>query len=153
MASAGKGVTVTPVSREVNSDGTSQLKPGISRQHFIVISGIFADSPARWKLWYAVASALAYRACSFCRLCGTLVNKVVRFLGWAAPATVTEGPPEEIGKTYSMADAAGRHFTHDEMMTESCTAGKTRHHGSDLHASSRQYRVHQRCLYTAKPRA
>lgn len=122
MPLAGKGVMVTPVTRAASSDGT-RLMLGPSTKHFIIISGIFADTPARWKLWYSLASAIAYRACSFCRLCGTLVNKVVRFLGWAGPVTVTEGPPEEIGQTYSMADDTGRHYTHDEMMQDSCKAG------------------------------
>lgn len=85
---AGHGVRVTPA---IKDPITSAILWGSAFIHFAVLGAVYADSPARAKLMYTLASWTAYLACPFCMLAGTKVDDVVRYLGFAAAVAVTRG--------------------------------------------------------------
>ncbi|WIA19765.1 hypothetical protein OEZ85_005679 [Tetradesmus obliquus] len=93
----GHGVYVTPAERDPN---TSAILAGTAFLHFAVLGAVYADSPARAKLMYTVASWTAYLVCPFCIMVGTMVDDVVRYLGYAHAVAITKG--YGAGKTCSM---------------------------------------------------
>jgi hypothetical protein len=68
--------------------------------HMVMLAAVYADSPARAKLQYAVASWTAYFCCTFCYLMGTMCDGTVRYLGYAKPAPVTTG--SHAGKSFQL---------------------------------------------------
>lgn len=96
------------------------LKEGPPFTHYAVLGGVYADSPARAKLMYTIASWIAYFACPFCKLVGTLVNKVVRYLGYAEPVATTQGVGR--GKSYQMGRPDGRLLTNREVTAQAVAA-------------------------------
>jgi len=82
------GVDIQPAERDPE---TGKVIAGALFRHMVMLTGIYADSPARAKLMYAVASWTAFFACPFCKLMGTMCDNVVRYMGYAKPAVVTKG--------------------------------------------------------------
>jgi len=113
---AGHGITVTPAVR----DASGNVTQGEPFHHYAVLGGVHADSPARCKLMYTIASFTAYLACAFCKLMGTKVGHVVRYLGYAAPVTTTAGVG--LGKEYQMGVQDGRVLSEAEMRAQAATA-------------------------------
>jgi hypothetical protein len=97
LSTGGYGVYVTPAERDPN---TSAILAGTAFLHFAVLGAVYADSPARAKLMYTVASWTAYLVCPFCIMVGTKVDDVVRYLGYAHAVAITKG--YGAGKTCSM---------------------------------------------------
>jgi hypothetical protein len=75
---------------------------GAAFLHFAVLGAVYADSPARAKLMYTVASWTAYLVCPFCIMVGTKVDDVVRYLGYARAVAINKGYGAGPGKTCSM---------------------------------------------------
>lgn len=91
------GARVWPAEKD---HATGEVTSGAAVTHTVMLSGIYADSPARAKLMYTVASFISYFSCPFCRMIGTSVDSVVRFLGYHEPVRVDRGADE--GKEYKM---------------------------------------------------
>jgi hypothetical protein len=104
---AGAGVKVHPAERDPT---TGKIRFGTLITHLIMLSGIYADSPARAKLMYTVASWTSYFTCPFCKLIGTSVEGVVRFLGYSEPVHVDRGPHKD--NRYSMGAADEKNRLH-----------------------------------------
>jgi hypothetical protein len=64
---------------------------GEAFNHTIFLSSVYADSPFRAMLMNTVKSFTAFMACCFCWRCGTRVEGVVRYLGYAAAVVATLG--------------------------------------------------------------
>jgi hypothetical protein len=92
-----QGVTVKPAHKD---PVTGRVTFGAAITHLVMLSGVYADSPARAKLMYTVASWTSYFTCAFCSLIGSSVDAVVRFLGYAQPVQVDRGP--DAGEQYQM---------------------------------------------------
>ena len=90
---AGSGLEVTPV-----DESGRKLPP---MRHTIVLSGLYADTPARMKVANTLGSASAYLACQWCCFAGTKssaadsdaaeTGKAMLFRGYAKPAHVKVG--------------------------------------------------------------
>lgn len=95
---------------------------------YAVLGGVYADSPARAKLMYTLASRSAYLACPFCLLSGSMVDGVVRYLGVAAAVQVVRGLG--LGKSYSMAvNDSARLVSSDSERVRALVAEQFRVHG------------------------
>lgn len=90
---------------------TGEVTLGVAFIHMVMLAGIYADSPARAKLMYTVASWTAFFVCPFCKLMGTVCDSVVRYLGYAKPAPVTKG--HDAGSSFQMGVEDGRMFTRE----------------------------------------
>lgn len=112
------GIKVQPATHERDENG--QVKKGEPFTHFAVLGAVYADSPARAKLMYTLASWTAYLACAFCKLTGTMKNKVVRFLGYAEPTPTMQGVGR--GNSYQMGHADGRLMTEREVKAQAIAA-------------------------------
>ena len=106
------GVEIHPAERDPE---TGRVAAGAAFRHMVMLTGIYADSPARGKLMYAVASWTAYFACAFCKLMGTMCDTVVRYLGYSKPAEVTKG--HHNGCSFQMGvNDSSRMITHEQQM-------------------------------------
>lgn len=114
----GAGLSVRPTLHTRDEQGN--LEKGEAFTHYAVLGGIYADSPARAKLMYTIGSWIAYLTCPFCKLTGTMVNKVVRYLGYAKPVPTTQGVGK--GKSYQMGKPDGRLMTAKEMKVQAIAA-------------------------------
>uniref|UniRef100_A0A383VYW7 Uncharacterized protein n=1 Tax=Tetradesmus obliquus TaxID=3088 RepID=A0A383VYW7_TETOB len=99
------GVYVTTAERDPN---TSAIMAGSVFLHFAVLGAVYADSPARAKMMYTVASWVAYLVCPFCIMAGTKVDDVVRYLGYARAVAIDRGCGA--GKTCSMDDGGDERY-------------------------------------------
>jgi hypothetical protein len=118
LSAAGHGITVTPSAR----DSSGQVVEGAPFHHYAVLGGVHADSPARSKLMYTIASFTAFLACAFCKLMGTKVCGVVRYLGYAEPVLTTVGVG--VGKLFHMGPtgASDRLMSDAEMKAQAAAA-------------------------------
>lgn len=118
LLAAGHGITVTPLVR----DSTGAVTEGEPFHHYAVLGGVHADSPARSKLMYTLGSFTAYLACAFCKLMGTKVGSVIRYLGYASPVLTTVGVG--VGTEHHMAVEAGRErlLSVEEMKAQAAAA-------------------------------
>lgn len=112
------GVTVQPALQERDQQG--RLQRGAAFIHYVVLGAVYADSPARAKLMYTIASWTAYLTCPFCKLMGCMKNRVVRYTGYAQPAPTTQGLGS--GTAYQMGKADGRLMTDSEMKAQAIAA-------------------------------
>jgi hypothetical protein len=112
------GIKVQPSLHARDEHG--KLKKGEPFTHFAVLGAVYADSPARAKLMYTLSSWTAYLACAFCKLTGTMKNKVVRYLGYAEPVPTTQGVGR--GKSYQMGQPDGRLMTEREVKAQAIAA-------------------------------
>jgi hypothetical protein len=112
------GITVQPALDEL--DEHSKRKVGAAFTHYAVLGGVYADSPARAKLMYTIASWIAYLACPFCKLVGTLTSGVVRYLGYASPVTTTQGVGK--GQEFMMGRGDGRLLSAKEAKAQAIAA-------------------------------
>lgn len=107
------GVCVTPAVR--GADG--EVSTATPFTHYAVLGAVYADSPARSKLMYSLGSFTAYLACAYCKLTGTMVGRVVRYLGYAKSVATTMGVGA--GKNYQMGGSAQAPERRERLMTES----------------------------------
>ena len=109
---------VTPAVRD---DITKTLSWGQQFRHMVMLAAVYADSPARAKMQYAVGSWTAYFCCTFCNLMGTRCDGTVRYLGYAKPAPVTAGP--NAGKSFQLGVRdSSRVVTHKEQLARTYAA-------------------------------
>lgn len=101
-------------------DEDGKLEKGPQFTHYAVLGAVYADSPARAKLQYALLSWTAYLTCPFCKLMGTMKNKVVRYLGYAEPVPTTQGVGK--GKSFQMGRADGRLLSDRETKAQAVAA-------------------------------
>ena len=90
----GDGIEVTPVDASGNKEAPMR--------HVVVLTGLYADTPARMKVANTVGSASAYLACQWCNFAGTKssaseaeagdTGRAMLFRGYSKPAQVSAGP-------------------------------------------------------------
>ena len=114
----GNGLIVHP------TDNSGQKLPPI--RHRLLLSGMYADSPARMKVANTMASAAAYLACQWCWFAGTKARaseetldtgRAMLFRGYATQALVKVGPlqGEHIQLHHADHDKAERLLTSQDM--------------------------------------
>jgi hypothetical protein len=118
---------VTPAVR--NCSGA--IKEGEPFLHYAVLGGVYADSPARASLMYTIKCFIAYLACPFCKLYGTLKNGTVRFFGYTEPVPTPVGAGQ--GSSFQMGvqlqGEPARLLTDIEMRAQAAAAAFNRARG------------------------
>lgn len=122
---------VTPAIR--NSSGAITI--GIPFLHFAVLTGVYADSPARAALFYSIKCFVAYYACAFCKLVGTMISGTVRFCGFNQPVFTPAGVGQ--GKSYQMGAPDGRLLSDAEQRAQAAAAAFNRARGFEPLAGNR----------------
>lgn len=91
--------------------------------HNIILSGVYADSPARCKVGNFMGSASAYLACNWCWFSGTKVpsSKATVFLGYSRPHQITVGFRQGLSAQIGVNDEA-RRITHAEHVARAAAA-------------------------------
>jgi len=139
------GVDIHPAERDPQ---TGKVTAGAAFRHMVMLTGIYADSPARAKLMYAVASWTAYFACAFCKLMGTMCDTVVRYLGYSKPAEVTKG--HHNGCSFQMGvNDSSRMITHEGQVSRAAVERVTYEAGvaHDGLSAIKGYTPLVRCLH------
>ncbi|KAF6249641.1 hypothetical protein COO60DRAFT_1686595 [Scenedesmus sp. NREL 46B-D3] len=141
------GIHVTPAMR----DSAGAIVWGAMFLHFAVLGGVYADSPARAKLNFSIGSFLAYFACPFCKLAGTLRGKTVRFLGYCLPVLTPAGVGK--GKWFQMGASDGRLLQPPEQIAQAIAAAFNRARGFQPPPGNRYkgYSLLLRDLYWVHP--
>lgn len=99
----------------------------------VMLTGIYADSPARAKLMYAVASWTAFFACPFCKFMGTTCDNVVQYLGYSKPAEVTKG--HYAGSSFQLGvNDSSRMLTHQQQVARAAVERVTFEAGECMQA-------------------
>jgi hypothetical protein len=117
------GIMVTPAVR----DSSGAITSGSPFLHFAVLAGVFADSPARAALMYTIKCFVAYFACPFCKLVGTMIGSTVRFCGYCQPVFTHAGVGQ--GKSYQMGAQDGRLLSDLEQRAQAAAAAFNRARG------------------------
>ncbi len=85
-STTGTGILIKPSIKDAGGNVTL----GADFTHYVVVTGVYADAPARQKLVKSMGHA-AYLGCMFCCLTGELMHGTMRFLGYADPAPISRG--------------------------------------------------------------
>jgi len=130
----GNGLEVTGV--DENGRKTAPFR------HVIVLSGLYADTPARMKVANTMGSASAYLACQWCWLAGAKasaadddaeeIGKAMLFRGYAKPAPVRVGilAGTQVQIHHARKDPARRLLTSQQMLARAKWVednGRTKH--------------------------
>ncbi|KAF6250103.1 hypothetical protein COO60DRAFT_1629987 [Scenedesmus sp. NREL 46B-D3] len=105
----------------------------------------------RAKLNFSIGSFLAYFACPFCKLAGTLRGKTVRFLGYCLPVLTPAGVGK--GKWFQMGASDGRLLQPPEQIAQAIAAAFNRARGFQPPPGNRYkgYSLLLRDLYWVHP--